>query len=262
MLSIRCRLENTRRWRGFQRWGANGPAGRSSHVGSKAPGRTLERRSRRPRARPSAAGSCSIAPHPGSRPWGSFGKHVREATFRTKCVTQVGNLRCARPVRQNCSPASAHRHGHHHDDGRHDHHHDDQHGILTVMIIITRAPTRTPTPTPRAPTRTPTPSWQNTLLADGQTRFAQRQMLELLRVRGPAPNAWGFEVLEPVPTPRMDLPMLDSIRVSAVPPVRGPAPHSQGFEVLEPVPTAPILGYVCEHCGTYSVHAPLLPQLC
>ena len=26
---------------------------------------------------------------------------------------------------------------------------------MTVMIIITRAPTRTPTPTPRAPTRTP-----------------------------------------------------------------------------------------------------------
>jgi hypothetical protein len=89
--------------------------GRAARKATKAPSRreftsrvegarrTFQRQSRRRRARPSAGGSSSIAPHPGSRPQGSFGKCAREATFRTKCVTQVGNLRRGRLPSRNCS---------------------------------------------------------------------------------------------------------------------------------------------------------------
>ena len=51
-----------------------------------------------PPARPRGALATSpIAPHPRSRPWGSFGESVRGAAFKSKCVTQVLNLRRGAP---------------------------------------------------------------------------------------------------------------------------------------------------------------------
>ncbi len=42
---------------------------------------------------PGAGGTFPIAPHARSRPWGSFGESAREAAFKSKCATQVLNLR-------------------------------------------------------------------------------------------------------------------------------------------------------------------------
>ena len=55
-----------------------------------------------PPARPRGALATSpIAPHPRSRPWGSFNESVRGAAFKSKCVTQVLNLRRGPPRAKN-----------------------------------------------------------------------------------------------------------------------------------------------------------------